>query len=398
MSCVGEAPGAAREASTPGELYYNVPAKSMGKRELLLIIAFVVAGVIVYQATAPPPAPGSRGVSIGRIIDDLRREIRGNRASAEIRRSSTYAVAPGVTEIRFREGFSELTIAGEDRDDIALDMRIVSNGADQAEARKWAEETQVKVDTTATGIALAAEYSKGGDQRGYFTVKVPARLAIRTDQAANRASIAGVAGVEMVTARGDTTIRQISGRVALTHVGGDLIIDNVGSLKLTGRRTQATLTGIRGELSLDVQQNSEVVATGAAGPIAVEARSSEVTLSKLEGARGPVRVNAVGGSIALRGLGTEARVDGRNTEIDVEIAKPVPLTVYNEGDEPIDITPPEGGYTLDAVAADGRISVPQDSVEVTESEQEQRATGKINGGGPPITLRANRGNINVRAR
>ena len=32
----------------------------MGKRELLLVLVFVIVGAVVYQATAPPPEPGTR--------------------------------------------------------------------------------------------------------------------------------------------------------------------------------------------------------------------------------------------------------------------------------------------------------------------------------------------------
>ena len=53
----------------------------MGKRELLLIFCFFIVGVVVYQATARPPAPGERGLSLSRLIESARREIRGNRAS-----------------------------------------------------------------------------------------------------------------------------------------------------------------------------------------------------------------------------------------------------------------------------------------------------------------------------
>ena len=39
----------------------------MGKRELLLVVGFVIVGVVVYQVTAPPPAPGERGFSLGAV-------------------------------------------------------------------------------------------------------------------------------------------------------------------------------------------------------------------------------------------------------------------------------------------------------------------------------------------
>lgn len=369
----------------------------MGKRELLLIGAFVVAGVIVYQATAPPPDPNSRGLSLSRLLDHIRREIRGNPASAEANRSLTHPVPDSVKELRITGGFTEVTITGEARDDISLQVRIVSNGPDDAEARRRAEAVEVKVDATPAAIAFQANYPREGRHRGYYTLKVPARLAVRLDQSSSRATVSNVASLEMVTARNDTTIKQIAGRVALTHTGGRLIVEDVESLKLSGRRSEATITSVRGDLSLDLQ-NSELTASGVAGPISVEARSSEVTFNKLEQARGPLRINAVGGTVALRGVSTETRIDGRNTEVDVEMSKPVPVTVYNEGDDSVEVTPAPGGYTLDALATNARVAVPEGTLSVTEGNNEQRASGAVKGGGPAITVRANRGDIRVRAR
>ena len=381
---------------TPRELYYIESAKSMGKRELLLIVAFVVAGAIVYQATAPPAEPNARGVSLSRLWNHIKREIRGNPASAEMTRSLSHPVAKTVKELRITGGFMDVTITGEARDDIALDIRIVSNGPDEAEARRWAEAVTVNVDASPATVALQAKYPQEGRQRGFFTLKVPARLAVRLDQTSSRASVTNVASLEIVTARNETSIKEIPGRVALTHTGGRLIIETVASLKLSGRRSEATLKDIRGDLALDLQ-NSELTAGAVTGPISVEARGSEVTFNRLDQARGPVRINALGGSVALHGVSTETRIDGRNTEIEVEMSKPVPVTVYNEGEDPVEVTPAPGGYTLNALATNARVTVPDGTVTVSEMENEQRASGEVSGGGPAITIRANRGDIRVRA-
>ena len=66
----------------------------MGKRELLLIAAFVIVGAMVYQFTAPPAAPGERRFVPGQILDHVRRAMRGNRSSAEVVTKSTYPVDP----------------------------------------------------------------------------------------------------------------------------------------------------------------------------------------------------------------------------------------------------------------------------------------------------------------
>ena len=62
----------------------------MGKRELLLIGAFLLVGAAVYYATAPPGTPNQQGFSVSRILDSVRRELHGNRASSEVK--STTAV------------------------------------------------------------------------------------------------------------------------------------------------------------------------------------------------------------------------------------------------------------------------------------------------------------------
>ena len=64
---------------------------------------------------------------------------------------------------------------------------------------------------------------------------------------------------------------------------------------------------------------------------------------------------------------------------------------------------PPGGFVLDARVTGARLSLPDGLRErsLTESgteDKEQRANGSVRGGGPTLTLRANRGDVVVRAR
>ena len=111
-----------------------------------------------------------------------------------------------------------------------------------------------------------------------------------------------------------------------------------------------------------------------------------------------VRITATAGSVSLRGLATEARLDARNTDVDVIVDRAVPLAIYSEGGSPVEITPPPGGYRLDAVASDGSIEVPEGTVDVTTNGTERRASGAVNGGGETITIRTSHGNITLRPR
>jgi hypothetical protein len=377
----------------------------MGKRELLLIVAFLIVGAVVYQATAPPPGPNERSVSLSGILAKVKREMRGNRASAEETRVTTHEVDAALTEIRISGGYVELTITGEDRKNVEARFRVTSSGYDDDEAKQLVQQTHrmFKVDRAGPVLRMTSDYPGPARQTARLTLLVPQRLGVKVEGGAPRTAISNVAVLEMSGVRGETSLKKIAGRVTVTHRGGRLVIDDVAALKLTVRGGDTTLSKVRGDASISVI-SGELTASGLAGPIDVDAQGgAEVVLKNLDDTRGPLRVNAVGGSVRLEGLQGDARVDGRGTEIDVAMTKPAAVAVYNEGDEPIDITPPPGGFVLDARVTDGRLSVPDDlRAQLTstggDEDKERRATGAVRGGGPTLTLRANRGDITIRAR
>jgi hypothetical protein len=376
----------------------------MGKRELLLVVGFLIVGVVVYQATAPPPGPNERSFSLSAILNHVRREMRGSRANAQDTKVSTHELEAGTKEIQISGSFAELTVTGEDRKDVEIKHRVTSTGYDDAEARTLVHQTMemLKVDRAGVALRLNAEYPGPGSQRAFLTMLVPSNLSVRVDQGAPRSQITNVAAVEM-TVRGEITLKKIAGKATVTHRAGRLIIDDVAALKLTGRGSDASVTAVKGDASFSMQ-SGELTATSIRGPIDVESQGADITFRKLEEAQGPMRINATSGSVTLEGLKGDARVDGRGTEIDVAMSKAASVAIYNEGDEPIELTVPPGGFVLDARVTRARLSLPddlRDQITVTESggdDKEQRANGSVGGGGPTVTLRANRGDIVVRGR
>jgi hypothetical protein len=375
----------------------------MGKRELLLIVCFVIVGAVVYQATAPPRGPNDRGFSFSRLIEAARREVRGNRASAETTTSSTQTIGAEITEVRIVGGLSNVEITGEDRADVATSLRVVSNAYDDAEAKKYADETRLKTDRAAASLAYSVVFPQGrhsGRQRVFLTLKVPSRLRIRVESRPGKISIVNVAAVEASNLGGEATIKKISGHVAVTHRGGRITIEDVAALKFNGRGIECIIKGIRDDASM-VMEGGECTASQIGGSLEVEARNAEVNLEGFHATRGSVRVNAVGGSIRLRGVKSDTRVDGRNSEIDITMTGAAPLAVYNEGED-VSITPPPGGYRFDAVVVDGRIA-PESTLqelglkhETAQSANESRASGTVRGGGATITIRATRGDLTLR--
>ena len=369
----------------------------MGKRELLLVIAFAIVGVVVYQITAPPPPPGSEGFSVSRIIQGMRRGIQGNRAVAEIDKTRIEQVDPAVQELRFLLPMTQLTVIGEDRDDAEIQMHVTSRAYDEAEARRTAEATTVPVTRAGPSLIIAVKYPPEGRQTGKLTLKVPKRLRMRLEpMGGGKLDVSNLAGVEVMGMNGDTSVKNIRGPVTMTHRGGSLTIDGAASLKLTARGGDVKVQHVGGLLTVQTF-GGEIVLVDITGPAEIEARNTDVRLESIKALKAPLRVDATNGTVKIEGLRTEARIDGRDTEVNVAFDAAAPVTIYNTSED-ITITPPPGGYTLDAVATEGRISISDGTLKPDGSDNEQRVNGPVRGGGPALTIRATRGDINVRSR
>ncbi|HYT64908.1 MAG TPA: hypothetical protein VEL51_00715 [Vicinamibacterales bacterium] len=375
----------------------------MGKRELVLVALFVAVGVVVYQFTAPPPPPGSEGVSVGGIFQKLKRQMHGARevASAESHQSLPVDVGVRLVRISFPQR-NDVTIVGSDRPDISVEMKVTARGYDQAEAKAAADSAQVKLERAGDAVAVTTAWAmgsgRGGPRSGFvnqgtITVNLPKRLFVRVEPHFGELIVRDVAGVELMGSRGETRLTGIAGNVALSQIGSKLEIDGAASVKLTARNVNGTIKHVTGTLTLD-GTGAELRLEDVGGPVEVEARNTELTLDATKMLKPPFRFNGTGGQLRVQNLRTESRIDGRNTDIEVALAAAAPVTIYSTGEEII-VTAPPVGYSLDAVATDGRLVLDDGTLKPAD-DAEQRVTGAVRGGGPTLTLRSTRADIRLR--
>jgi hypothetical protein len=367
----------------------------MGKRELLLIGGFILMGVVVYSLTAPDAPAAGNGFSIANVINEARREIRGNHATAEVDSTTATAIGPSVRELRIEARTVSLSIIGEDRADVASELKVWSNGYEEQEARKYAQETKLKATLAGDTLIIEIDYPRPAEQRSTLVVRVPKRLTVRVQPNRGKLQIRGVANVDLVEVRGDVNVAEVAGRVTAVHRGGPLTIESAETIKLNMRGGVATLKNISGSVSV-LAQAGEVRGVGLRGPLDVDGNNTKIMLEDLQASDANVRLNTVGGSVSLAGVRSELRLDARDTEVTVAIAQPASISIYTEGEESTNVSLPPGGFTLDALAVQSQLTLPPGLPEIAVTATEQRATGPVGGGGPTITLRSSRGPIVVK--
>lgn len=371
----------------------------MGKRELVLISVFVLLGIGVYHVTAPPPVPGSEGISVSSIFRNMKREIHGSRESATADSLQTVACDATVRELRVNiPRTSDLTVTGEDRDDVSVEFHATARGFDQAEAKAAAKAPVLRAERVGDAIVVLLDGSaahalprNGGMVQMTIVLRVPRRLTLRIEPHTGPLTASNLAAADIMGSRGETRIRQFAGRVALTHSGGELEIDHVAALKLSARNSRGSVKQVAGPMAVDANGGNLTI-TDIVGPLEIESRNADLKLDGLKALKVPLRINSNGGELRIVGLRSEARIDGRNATIEVVMAAPAPVTIYNVG--ALRVTPPPGGYTLDASASEARITIEDGDIKPSEGP-DARAAGAVRGGGPTITLRSTRGIITI---
>lgn len=366
----------------------------MGKRELLLIAGFIAMGALVYSFTAPPAADSSSGFSVGRLLDSLRREIHGDRASVERTTTTLVPVAASIRELRFDAGRAILTVTGEDRTDVACELLIKSTGFDDAEARTGADKTALLTKEGGGSLNLSVYYPEEGQQRATITLKVPRRLQLRV-QSRSTLAVRDVAQLDIVDGQGKVTVSGV-GRVFANHRGGAFTIERADEVKISSRGSDVRLTSIRGPVRA-TPTAGELRGSDLQGAIEIDANDAQVTLDDLSRSTGPIRINASSGRVIVKGLAAETRIEGRGARIEATIHSPAPIVISNDGDDEIDVTLPAGGAQLDAQANGGRLRLPPGLPAVVAEDDAETFTGPIAGGGPSIALRSSGGDIVVRA-
>src|SRR3954467_7892468 len=206
----------------------------MGKRELVLIAVFLAVGIVVYQFTAPPPPPGSAGVSVGGIFQKLKREIHGARENATAESKGSLSVDPSIRLLRINlPRANDLTVVGTDASDVTVEMRVTARGYDQAAAKATAAAARVTLETAGDAVMASSTWSntrRNNNSEGFvvqstITLSVPRRLNVRLEPHIGEPPLRGVAAGARVGARGDTEISGTSGAIVLTRGGGKLTID-----------------------------------------------------------------------------------------------------------------------------------------------------------------------------
>lgn len=363
----------------------------MGKRELVIALAFVLVGIIAYQFEAPPTASG-RGFSFSQFLQSAHRQLQGDRAEASFTARGTIPVRADWTEVRVSHISHSITITGEPRTDIGYELAVNSTGPDEPTALASAKRTVLTQDDLGSALALGADYPPEGSQVAELTLHVPNRLAVRIDNASGaHVRIEGVAGVRFEGVSGDAVLKHVSGAVTGGLRSGSFSVIDAASLDLSLQAVTATIDGISQTATLTVR-SGRCTLSHVAGTVGIDATNTEVVVTE---PAGTVHIGATGGHVSVSRPGRATDIEGHRTGIEVTVAAAVPMTLLTSDDElRLSFPLPPPAVRVEATAAGGSIHADDVDLTVTSDDHTEHLAHDFGGpSAPRIVMRNQRGEI-----
>jgi hypothetical protein len=322
----------------------------MGKRELLIVAAFVALGVVAWRWTAPPAPADSRPFSVDTLAEIWQNRNRPRPAGrAVVTTRGSLPLSPNVTELRL-SNLSAVVVTGAERADVAWALDAEATGPTDEAARALAETLTLRHDDMGSVLAVSVRAPGEMPPASTLTLEVPARMLVRVESA-RRTLVTSVAGVRLENLVGNTTLRQIAGAIEGGHRNGELTIEDAQDVTLTLVGSTAIITRPRGPVDVNARNGSTRLEAPAAR-VTAEVHSQQFVVVEPADA---VRVGGIGGEITIERPRGAIDVDARRTRVTATLDRAVPLTVFAaEGDVTV-MVDDVSRMALDVVADSGRI-------------------------------------------
>jgi hypothetical protein len=366
----------------------------MGKRELLLIAAFLAIGFGAWRVTAPASTGGGTGFSVGRIVEHVRLAMRGERTSAPVR--ATTAATPGaaVTTVLVDEFNGSLTIVGEDRPDVAVELRGSVFGADETAARERLAKLALRLVEAGDTVRVSLTLPETQQRRPSLDLRlaVPARLGVKVARGRGDVEVRGLAAADLETRSGDLSVSDVAGLVRAEHRGGQVEVTRVGEVRCKVRMGDLRVVEVRGALECETE-GGRVDARAVRGAVRIESQRTDLDL---DGFGGPVTLDAEDGRVVLRDLKTPLVFTGDRGRLLLTLAAPVEVKVTAE-DAPVEVVfSPGVGASADLETEDAVLRLPEPLQATSAPGNRQTFTGALGGGGQTLRVRSRRGDVTVR--
>jgi len=300
------------------------------------------------------------------------------------RSEKSFSVKPGGW-LELKADFGSVQVRSWAQNEVKVEVRKWISGRHRRSAKELFEDYEIRYNQSARGVAIVAEMRGRTFWRGNDGLQVEFRLMVPKQY-----------NLDLNTSGGSIDVDDLIGEARVKTSGGSLALGRIEG------PVEANTSG--GSIALR-QAKGNVLARTSGGGITVGEVDGEVDVEtsggsiEVDGAAGNLRAHTSGGGVSLRGLRGNVNASTSGGSIEAEILKQL--------DAPCELSTSGGGVTIylardikadiDASTSGGEVECDL-PVTIQGKFGEGKLRGKLNGGGPLLTLRTSGGDIVLRSR
>ncbi len=303
----------------------------------------------------------------------------------EERSEKFFTVKPGGW-LELRADFGAVQVRSWPKDEIKVEVTKWVEGRHRRSAKELFEDYEISYSQTARGVSIIAEM-RGMSSWRRSNDGLQVEFRISAPQRYN---------LDLNTSGGSIDVDDLIGEARVKTSGGSLALG-----RIEGPVTAKTSGG-----SIELRQcKGDLLAHTSGGGISVGDVDGEVDVEtsggsiSVDGANGNLRAHTSGGGLSLSNLRGNVEASTSGGSIEAELLAPIsaPCELSTSGGGILVYLSKDVKADIDARSSGGGVhsDVP---ITVQGAFGEGKLTGKLNGGGPLLTLRTSGGGIELRQR
>lgn len=312
----------------------------------------------------------------------------------------------------------DITINPTSGGELRVNVDKVANAASEDEARKDADNLQVKITPSGGGYHVGSQATNGNsgnpDVQTNLNVQLPAQSVVTAQTSHGDIKLAGMkAPVTVDSQSGDLEMHDVTGDVTATMNHGDTHIDAVkGNIRLDGHGGEVDLSNVSGDVTIqgdfygpirvhNIQKTTRYVSSRSnltVGPLSGEMEMDSGDLSASD-VNGIFTLTTGNKDVTLDNVSGRIDLTDKRGDISIHFAQP-PRDDVRIADESgnIDITlPAHSNFIISAISRNGDIDngFENSGLKSSTSGETTILTGAYGNGGPHITLSTTYGTISI---
>jgi hypothetical protein len=302
----------------------------------------------------------------------------------EERSEKSFTVKPGGW-LELQADFGSVEVRSWQQNEVKVEVYKWVQGRHRRSAGELFEDYEIRYNQTDRGVSIIAEMRGRGWFNNNDGLQVEFHLTVPRQY-----------NLDLNTSGGSIEVDDLNGEARVKTSGGSLSLGRIeGPVDAHTSGGSIALRQAKGRLYARTSGGS-ISAGAVSGDVDVETSGGSI---EVDGAAGYLRAHTSGGGVSLRGLHGDVDASTSGGSIDAEILEQL--------DAPCELSTSGGGIVIylakgiradvDAYTSGGDV-VSDLPITVQGAIGEGKLRGKLNGGGPLLTLRTSGGNIELRGR